>query len=146
MKSNFFTCAFNDICLLKNSIPKIQVIIKALSIETSVDQITSGDYMARFCSNLSLPPQVQRAATHIAKKACDLDLVRGNPISVAAAAIYMACQASETNKTAKEIADILGVGEATINLHYKVMHKHADKLFPDGFQYQKPIEKFSPPS
>lgn len=36
---------------------------------------------------------VQRAATHIAKKAVELDIVPGrSPISVAAAAIYMASQ------------------------------------------------------
>lgn len=36
---------------------------------------------------------VQRAATHIAKKAVEMDIVPGrSPISVAAAAIYMASQ------------------------------------------------------
>lgn len=36
---------------------------------------------------------VQRAATHIARKAVDMDIVPGrSPISVAAAAIYMASQ------------------------------------------------------
>ena len=36
---------------------------------------------------------VQRAATHIARKAAEMDIVAGkSPISVAAAAIYMASQ------------------------------------------------------
>lgn len=36
---------------------------------------------------------VQRAATHIARKAVEMDIVAGkSPISVAAAAIYMASQ------------------------------------------------------
>lgn len=36
---------------------------------------------------------VQRAATHIARKAVEMDIVPGrSPISVAAAAIYMASQ------------------------------------------------------
>ena len=131
--------SFKEICAVSR-VPKkeigrcFKIIIKSLSIETTVEQSTSGDYMARFCSNLSLPPPVQRAATHIARRAVDLDLVRGNPISVAAAAIYMACQATNTKKSAKEIADAVGVGEATINLHCKVMEKHAGKLFPEGFQ------------
>ena len=64
-------------------------------METSVDLITTGDFMSRFCSNLGLPPKVQKAATHIARKAVDLDIVPGrSPISVAAAAIYMASQVS----------------------------------------------------
>lgn len=58
--------------------------------------------MSRFCSNLSLPKQVQMAATYIARKAVELDLVPGrSPISVAAAAIYMASQASAEKKTQK---------------------------------------------
>lgn len=58
--------------------------------------------MSRFCSNLGLPKQVQMAATHIARKAVELDLVPGrSPISVAAAAIYMASQASAEKRTQK---------------------------------------------
>lgn len=77
-----------------------KLILKAL--ETSVDLITTGDFMSRFCSNLGLPKQVQMAATHIARKAVELDLVPGrSPISVAAAAIYMASQASAEKRTQK---------------------------------------------
>lgn len=68
-----------------------KLILKAL--ETQVDLITTGDFMSRFCSNLGLPTAVQKGATHIARKAVDLDIVPGrSPISVAAAAIYMASQ------------------------------------------------------
>lgn len=70
-----------------------KLILKAL--ETQVDLITTGDFMSRFCSNLGLPTFAQKAATHIARKAVDLDIVPGrSPISVAAAAIYMASQVS----------------------------------------------------
>lgn len=62
-------------------------------MEKSVHVITSADFMSRFCSNLGLPKQVQSAAAHIAKKSVDLDLVGGrSPLSLAAAAIYMASQ------------------------------------------------------
>ena len=61
--------------------------------DTSMDLITTGDFMSRFCGTLSLSREVQKAATCIAKKAVDLDIVPGrSPISVAAAAIYMASQ------------------------------------------------------
>lgn len=44
-------------------------------------------------SNIGLSRDVQKAATHIACKAVDTDIVAGkSPISVAAAAIYMASQ------------------------------------------------------
>lgn len=77
-----------------------------------MDLITTGDFMSRFCSNLGLPKQVQMAATFIARKAVELDLVPGrSPISVAAAAIYMASQASAEKKTQKGERALLG-GEA----------------------------------
>ena len=61
--------------------------------DTNVEIITTGDFMHRFCGTLSLCKEVQKAATCIAKKAVDLDIVPGrSPISVAAAAIYMASQ------------------------------------------------------
>lgn len=96
---------FLEICAVSRISKKeigrcFKLILKAL--ETSVDLITTGDFMSRFCSNLGLPKQVQMAATHIARKAVELDLVPGrSPISVAAAAIYMASQASAEKRTQK---------------------------------------------
>lgn len=97
--------SFTEICAVSRISKKeigrcFKLILKAL--ETSVDLITTGDFMSRFCSNLGLPKQVQMAATFIARKAVELDLVPGrSPISVAAAAIYMASQASAEKKTQK---------------------------------------------
>lgn len=117
-----------------------KLILKTL--ETNVELITTGDFMSRFCSNLGLPPKVQRAATHIARKAVDTYLVPGrSPVSVAAAAIYMASQASEDKKTQKEIGDIAGVAEVTIRQAYKLMYPKAVDLFPTDFQFFTPIEQ-----
>ncbi|GIY10313.1 transcription initiation factor IIB [Caerostris extrusa] len=60
---------FKEICAVSKVSKKdigrcFKEILKAL--ETSVDLITTGDFMSRFCSNLGLPINVQRAATHIA--------------------------------------------------------------------------------
>ncbi|XP_052222952.1 transcription initiation factor IIB-like isoform X2 [Dreissena polymorpha] len=101
---------FKEICAVskvsKKEIGRVfKLILKAL--ETNVDLITTGDFMARFCSNLALSQKIQKAATYIATKAVDLYLVPGrSPVSVAAAAIYMASQASEDKKTQKEIGDM----------------------------------------
>lgn len=117
-----------------------KLILKTL--ETNVELITTGDFMSRFCSNLGLPPKVQKAATHIARKAVDSYLVPGrSPVSVAAAAIYMASQASEDKKTQKEIGDIAGVAEVTIRQAYKLMYPKAFDLFPTDFQFFTPIEQ-----
>lgn len=135
---------FKEICAVSKISKKeigrcFKLILKAL--ETSVDLITTGDFMSRFCSNLGLPSSVQRAATHIARKAVELDIVPGrSPISVAAAAIYMASQASEDKKTQKEIGDIAGVADVTIRQSYKLMYPKAAGLFPEDFKFVTPLE------
>ncbi len=109
--------------------------------DTNVEIITTGDFMHRFCATLGLPRDVQKGATHIAKKAQDLDIVPGrSPISVAAAAIYMASQASDDKKSQKEIADIAGVADVTIRQSYKLMLPRAAELFPDGFKFATSID------
>jgi len=136
---------FKEICAVSKVSKKeigrcFKLILKAL--ETSVDLITTGDFMSRFCSNLGLPTSVQRAATHIARKAVELDIVPGrSPISVAAAAIYMASQASEDKKSQKEIGDIAGVADVTIRQSYKLMFPKAIELFPNDFKFYTPIEQ-----
>merc|ERR1712029_16405 len=100
--------------------------------DTSVDLITTGDFMSRFCVTLTLSREVQKAATCIAKKAVDLDIVPGrSPISVAAAAIYMASQASDDKRAQREIAEIAGVADVTIRQSYKLMLPRAAELFPE---------------
>jgi len=109
--------------------------------DTNVEIITTGDFMHRFCGTLSLCKEVQKAATCIAKKAVDLDIVPGrSPISVAAAAIYMASQASDDKRSQKEIADIAGVADVTIRQSYKLMLPRAPELFPEGFKFTTSIE------
>jgi transcription initiation factor TFIIB len=71
-----------------------------------------------------------------------LDIVPGrSPISVAAAAIYMASQASEDKKSQKEIGDIAGVADVTIRQSYKLMFPKAIELFPNDFKFYTPIEQ-----
>ena len=115
---------------------RFKLILKAH--DTSVELITSGDFMSRFCGTLFLSRDVQKAATSIAKKAVDLDIVRMSPISVAAAAIYMASQASDDKRTRREIADIAGVADETIKQSYKLMLPRAAELFPPGNITQDP--------
>jgi len=108
---------------------------------TNVDVIQTEDFMNRFCGTLGLQREVQKAATHIAKQSVDLDIVPGrSPISVTAAAIYMASQASHDKKTQREISDISGVTDITIRHSYKLMLPKAAELFPDGFNFATPIK------
>ncbi|XP_046440209.1 transcription initiation factor IIB-like [Daphnia pulex] len=129
---------FKEICAVskigKKEIGRcFKLILKAL--ETSVEIIKTSDFMPRFCSNLGLPAVVQRNASHIGGKAVELDVVPGrSPISVAAAAIYMASHASENKLTKKEIGDIAGVADVTIRQSYELMYPRAAELFPPDFK------------
>lgn len=60
-------------------------------METNIASVSVEDFMTRFCANLNLDITVQQLANKVAKAALDLNLVSGrSPVSVAAAAIYMA--------------------------------------------------------
>uniref|UniRef100_A0A182LZL4 Transcription initiation factor IIB n=1 Tax=Anopheles culicifacies TaxID=139723 RepID=A0A182LZL4_9DIPT len=134
---------FKELCAVSSVSKKeigrcFKLIVNELA--TSLDHITSEDFMSRFCSNLRLPMAVQKAATHIAQTAFQMDIVAGlSPISVAAAAIYMASQASSTVACNKEIAEIAGVGEMTIRKAYRLMLPFAKELFPKDFCFHKHI-------
>jgi len=139
---------FKEICAIskvsKREIGRcFKLILKKM--EKSVSVITSEDFMTRFCSSLELPKYVQVASTFIAKKAVEMDLVGGrSPISLAAAAIYMASQASKERKTAREIGEIAGVAEATIRQSYRQMYPRAKDLFPPNFNFAIPISQLPP--
>ena len=80
---------------------------------------------------LGLPTYVQLAATCIARKVNELStLPHRSPITIAAAAIYMASQASDNKKTLKEISDVAGVMKWTILKSYKLIYPRAAELFP----------------
>lgn len=116
-----------------------KLIIKAH--ETNPEIITSEDFIERFCGHLDLPRSVRRAAAKIAQLSAELDIAPGrSPISVAAAAIYMASHASPDKKSHREIAEIAGVGEGTIKQSYRLMRPWASELFPDDFVFFTMIE------
>ncbi len=77
---------------------------------------------------------IELIATEIGRKAVELDIVPGrSPISVAAAAIFMASHASDKQLTKKELSVGTGVADVTIRTVYKLMHPRAAELFPENF-------------
>lgn len=105
--------------------------VSASNQEQLSTHVTSGDFMSRFCSNLNLPIEVQRVATNIAAVAKDKSITDGrNPVSVAAAAIYMASQASDSKRSQKEISEVAGCAESTIKHSYRLMLSKAAELIP----------------
>lgn len=131
---------FKEICAVSRTSKKeigkcFKLIVRAL--ETNLDHITSEQFMSRFCGNLGISQRVQSGAVAVAKEAVRLDLVAGrSPISIAAAAIYMASQASNDKKSAKEIGEIAGVAEVTIKQSYKLLYPKANELLPESYPYR----------
>lgn len=71
---------------------------------------------------------------YIGFQAIAFDVVPGrDPVSVTAASIYMASQASEEKLIMSEIGKVIGMKEKTILETYKLMHPHAINLFPPDF-------------
>lgn len=85
----------------KKDIGKVfKKILKVL--ETDVSSVSVEDFMTRFCANLNLDIAVQQLANTVARRALNLNLVSGrSPVSVAAAAIYMAALALGIRKEKK---------------------------------------------
>ncbi|KAI6221556.1 Glycosyl transferase and Zinc finger and Transcription factor TFIIB domain containing protein [Aphelenchoides besseyi] len=140
-----FPRTFKEISAVSNASAReigrcFRLIVKCL--ETNLDQITSADFMSRFCGDLELPIAIQTAATRIARTAVELDLVAGqSPISIAAAAIYMASQASKDKRSAKEIGKIAGAAEVTVRQTYKLLFPRAGELFPPDFKFDTPVDQ-----
>lgn len=107
--------------------------------------VDSGEYMSRFCSSLGLSVEVQRIATHIAATAKEMSITDGrNPTSIAAAAIYMASQASDTKRSQKEISEVAGCTESTIKHCYRLMLSRAADLIPPDSQFRTRIDQLPP--
>lgn len=95
----------------------------------STTQTNAEDLMRRFCSHLGLQGNVTKAAEHIAKMAKEEGTLAGrSPISIAAAAIYMASNLFQCQLTAAQIADKTGVSDGTIKTSYKHLLDAKDKL------------------
>ncbi|TPP48788.1 Transcription initiation factor TFIIB [Fasciola gigantica] len=133
--TNLVLHLFTEVCgvsrVSKKEIGKVfKKILKIL--ETNVQSVTVEDFMSRFCGNLNLNIAVQRVANEVAKRALNFNLVAGrSPVSVAAAAIYMAAYALGHRKEKREIGEVAGCAEATITCTYRAMHARASELFPE---------------
>lgn len=77
------------------------------------------EYLARFASNLDLPPGVERRARDLAARAREEGLVAGrNPSGVAAACLYAAADERGVPLTQKRAADVADVTPVTLRNTY----------------------------
>jgi len=89
----------------------------------TLKEVTAKMYLHRFCSKLSLSKVVEKYTNYILKKKeKSVSFEDRSPDSIAAAAIYMACQVYREKKTQKEISDVSGVCISTIAANYHRMY------------------------
>ena len=108
--------------------------------KTHKQPATTLDYMARFCGLLGLPRKFNHVAIKVADGARG-HLMNRSPLSVAAAALYLATQASDSKRSAQEVSEASGVAVSTIVNLYKMLLPEASSLFPEDFIFTTPIEQ-----
>jgi len=80
---------------------------------------TAENYVDRFCSELHLGNLTCDTAKKILKKCEEARLIKGGPLGMTAASIYMACQINTEKRTQKEISQVASVTEVTIRNRYR---------------------------
>ncbi|KAL9289369.1 putative transcription factor TFIIB, Cyclin-like superfamily [Arabidopsis thaliana] len=90
----------------------IKILGEALQLSQPINSNSISVHMPRFCTLLQLNKSAQELATHIGEVVINKCFcTRRNPISISAAAIYLACQLEDKRKTQAEICKITGLTE-----------------------------------
>ncbi|KAK9479452.1 cyclin-like protein [Lipomyces japonicus] len=138
---------FKEICML-TSVPKKEIgrvfkiiesifqqngtsIVAAVATEKEYQAVATNaeDLMSRFCSHLGLTSQVASGAQHLARRAAKEGILAGrSPLSIAAAAIYMAAGLFGEPRSANKISERTGVSDGTIKTSYKFLWDAREKL------------------
>ena len=85
-----------------------------------VPPASPANYIPRFCSLLTLPPEVEAEAQSILARAESIDLTAGRgPTGIAAASVYLASMIKGHQRTQREVSMAAGVTEVTIRNRYK---------------------------
>jgi len=90
-----------------------RLLLRELSIKVTTTD--PGDFVPRIAHALGLSGAVVRTAVEILNKARDAGLLGGkDPVGIAAAAVYLACEKLGEERSQKEIANVAGVTEVTV--------------------------------
>lgn len=123
----------------------IKILGEALQLSQPINSNSISVHMPRFCTLLQLNKSAQELATHIGEVVINKCFcTRRNPISISAAAIYLACQLEDKRKTQAEICKITGLTEVTLRKVYKELLENWDDLLPSNYTPAIPPEKAFP--
>ncbi|XXG49405.1 hypothetical protein AAC387_Pa02g3598 [Persea americana] len=93
----------------------IKILGEALKLSQPINSNSISVHMPRICTLQQLNKSAQSLATHIGEVVINKCFcTRRNPISVSAAAIYLACQLEDKRKTQAEICKVTGLTEVTL--------------------------------
>ncbi|KAL6542265.1 Plant-specific TFIIB-related protein 1 [Orobanche minor] len=123
----------------------IKILGEALQLSQPINSNSISVHMPRFCTLLQLNKSAQELATHIGEVVINKCFcTRRNPISISAAAIYLACQLEDKRKTQAEICKVTGLTEVTLRKVYKELLENWDDLLPSNYNPIVPPEKAFP--
>ncbi|KAK9165563.1 hypothetical protein Scep_000754 [Stephania cephalantha] len=147
----------------------IKILGEALQLSQPINSNSISVHMPRFCNLLQLNKSAQdemsienfevlgkiaspslllnhlELATHIGEVVINKCFcTRRNPISISAAAIYLACQLEDKRKTQAEICKVTGLTEVTLRKVYKELLENWDDLLPPNYTPAVPPEKAFP--
>lgn len=105
-----------------------RLIVRTLKIEMPSQNPLN--YVSRIATRANIPGESQGVAVKILRKAKRKRITMGkDPVGVAAAVLYLACQMEGENVTQKEIADVAGVTEVTLRNRKKELVKKLEHCF-----------------
>ncbi|PKA59927.1 Transcription initiation factor IIB [Apostasia shenzhenica] len=123
----------------------IKILGEALKLSQPINSNSISVHMPRFCTLLQLNKSAQELAAHIGEVVINKCFcTRRNPISISAAAIYLACQLEDKRKTQAEICKVTGLTEVTLRKVYKELLENWDDLLPSNYTPAVPPEKAFP--
>jgi transcription initiation factor TFIIB len=105
--------------------------------------MSTGNIIARFCSDLNLSIKIQKIATEISNAAHESGCLAGkSPDSIAAAVIYMVTNLfPDEKKVQKDIQFVTNVTEVTIKNTYKELLSFKYDIIPEGLVPRAAIDK-----
>ncbi len=96
------------------------------------------NFVYLICSKLNLPEEIATQAIRIIKIAKRNGATMGRePVGVAAAAVYMACQELGIHRTQRELAQAANVTEVTVRNRYKELIQKARKEWLEEIQEER---------
>lgn len=123
----------------------LKVVNVALRKQRAESNSSITEHIPSFCRRLELPEQTERLAIAIAENAMQKNICsRRNPGSVAAAAIYLACQLDGVRKTQTEICRATPLTEVTLRKVRNELNAERDALLPDWYKADEKGSETSP--